>query len=349
MTGSIGRKCGLFGQSARSSRARVVVGLYLILLAGSAGTWLWAFALFSDSRALIGTAVLAYVLGLRHAVDADHIAAIDNVIRKLVQQGLKPISVGLYFSLGHSTVVALACFGIALASVSLRENFAAAREIGKLMGTGISAGFLFAIALTNIVTLTAVWRDFRRARAGAAVEATALLPVGLMGRLLKRLVAIVSHPWQMLPLGFLLGLGFDTASEVGVLGISAGQASHAAQFWAIMVFPILFAAGMTMIDTTDGLLMVGAYGWALKQPARKLTYNFIITAFSVLVAVVIGALELLELVGDRFTLTGGFWNWVGNASHHSGAIGCGIVAALIASWTISYFLTRHGSRLATRL
>jgi high-affinity nickel-transport protein len=319
---------------------RRVVGIYGLLLVGNVAAWLWAVMLFGDNPVLIGTAVLAYVLGLRHAVDADHIAAIDNVTRKLMQQGRKPASVGLFFSLGHSTVVALACAVIAVTSVGLRARFASLREIGTLVGTGVSASFLFIIALANIVTLVSVWRTLRRARAGAGE--TASLPGGLLTRILKPMMAVISRPEQMYPLGFLFGLGFDTASEVGLLGISASQASHAVPLWTIMVFPALFTAGMSLVDTTDGLMMVGAYGWALVKPMRKLVYNLTITLFSILVALIIGALEALNLIADRFALSGGFWRWVGDLNDHFGAMGCAIIGSLLACWLFSALLFRSG-------
>jgi high-affinity nickel-transport protein len=321
----------------RPSRQRLI-GVYALLAAGNAGAWLWAHALFGSNPVLIGTAVLAYVLGLRHAVDADHIAAIDNVTRKLVQQGEKPATVGLYFSLGHSTVVALACGAIAVTSVSLRAHFAAMRAIGATLGTGISASFLFIIALANIITLLSIWRSVRRARAGEEVDAA--LPGGPLSRFLRPLMNVIARPWQMYPLGFLFGLGFDTASEVGLLGISASQASHAVPLWTIMVFPALFTAGMSLVDTSDGVMMTGAYSWALIRPMRKLIYNFTITLFSILVALIIGVLEALNLIASHFALSGGFWRWVGNLNDHFGALGCAIVGAMLVCWAFSSLLSR---------
>jgi high-affinity nickel-transport protein len=319
---------------------RRILTVYTLLLVGNAAAWLWGAALFAGNPVLIGTAVLAYVLGLRHAVDADHIAAIDNVTRKLMQQGQKPATVGLWFSLGHSTVVALACAAIAMTSVALRAHFAALRDIGTLVGTGVSASFLFIIALANIVTLISVWRAFRRARSGERAKSDDALSGGILTRVLKPMMAVIARPEQMYPLGFLFGLGFDTASEVGLLGISASQASHAVPLWTIMVFPALFTAGMSLIDTTDGLFMVGAYGWALVRPMRKLVYNLTITLFSILVALIIGALEALNLIADRFALTGAFWKWVGDLNDHFGAIGCAIIIALLACWAFSAALSR---------
>jgi high-affinity nickel-transport protein len=328
LAGAFGRRC-LF--------------LYALMLAGNAAAWAWAFALFGGNPVLIGTAVLAYVLGLRHAVDADHIAAIDNVTRKLTAQGKRPASTGLFFSLGHSTVVALACAVIAMTSVSLHNRFTALREIGGVVGTGISAGFLFVIALANIVTLAGVWRAFHSG-SGEIVA----LPGGPFSRILRPLMAVVARPAQMYPLGFLFGLGFDTASEVGLLGISASQASHAVPLWTIMVFPALFTAGMSLVDTSDGILMTGAYGWAQVRPRRKLAYNFAITLFSILVALIIGVLETLNLIASHFALTGGFWRWVGDINGHSGAIGCAIILTLLSCWALSSLLSRRAPAGAAR-
>jgi high-affinity nickel-transport protein len=320
---------------------RRLIGIYTLLLGGNIGAWAWAHALFGNNPVLIGTAVLAYVLGLRHAVDADHIAAIDNVTRKLVAQGEKPATVGLYFSLGHSTVVALACAVIAVTSVGLNAHFATLRAMGAVVGTGVSAVFLFVIALANIVTLSAIWRSFRHSGRGNDTEIP--LPGGPFSRLLRPLMGVIARPWQMYPLGFLFGLGFDTASEVGLLGISASQASHAVPLWTIMVFPALFTAGMSLIDTTDGLMMTGAYSWASVRPQRKLVYNFTVTLFSILVALIIGALEALNLVANRFALNGPFWRWVGDLNEHFGAIGCAIIVALLGCWALSSVLARTHS------
>jgi high-affinity nickel-transport protein len=325
-----------------------VLAIYAGLLAGNVGAWLWALTLFRGNPILVGTAILAYVLGLRHAVDADHIAAIDNVTRKLMQQDQKPASVGLYFSLGHSTVVILACGVIAMTSVTLQSHFAALRDLGGLIGTGVSASFLFVIALANIVTLASVWRSFERARMGGRVAAPEPLAGGLLSRVLRPVMAFISKPWHMYPLGFLFGLGFDTATEIGLLGISASQASHAIPLWTIMVFPALFTAGMSLIDTTDGLVMVGAYGWAFVAPMRKLVYNLTITLFSILVALIIGALEALNLIAGRFGLNSGPWRWISGLNDHFGAIGCAIILALLACWAFSAFLSRYGGESDVR-
>jgi high-affinity nickel-transport protein len=215
------------------------------------------------------------------------------------------------------------------------------RAVGETLGTSISAGFLFVIALANIVTLGSIWRTFRRARAGDDVGGT--LPGGPFSRLLRPMMSVITRPWQMYPLGFLFGLGFDTASEVGLLGISANQASHAVPLWTIMIFPALFTAGMSLVDTTDGLLMTSAYSWVLIKPIRKLVYNFTVTLFSILVALIIGALEVLNLIANHFALNGSFWHWVGDLNDHFGVIGCAIILAMLVCWVLSSLLSRTNS------
>jgi nickel/cobalt transporter (NiCoT) family protein len=236
--------------------------------------WLWALIAFHDYPVLIGTAFLAYTFGLRHAVDADHIAAIDNVTRKLMQEGKRPVSVGFFFALGHSTIVVLASAVIALATVSLQDRFESFREIGGLLGTLISVLFLFLVAAANIGVLCSVYRTFQNVRRGAAYREEDLDHLlgqrGLLGRVFRPMFRLVSRSWHMYPLGLLFGLGFDTATEVAVLGIAAVEASRGLPIWSIMVFPALFTAGMSLIDSTDGVLMLGAYGWAFNKPIRKL-------------------------------------------------------------------------------
>jgi high-affinity nickel-transport protein len=315
------------------SFSRRLILLYAALLAGNAAAWAWAFALFGGNAALMGTALLAYALGLRHAVDADHIAAIDNTTRKLVQDGQRPLGVGLYFSLGHSSVVALASAAIALASLHL-GRLEWLHGIGATIGTAVSASFLFLIAAANIVTLMGILKAMR---GNGDLPA---LPGGPLGRMLKPLMRLVSRSWHLYPLGFLFGLGFDTASEIGLLGISAAQASHAVPFWSIMVFPALFTAGMSLIDTTDGVLMTGAYGWALLKPARKLVYNLTVTLFSILVALVIGALEALNLLAGRMAWDGPLWRFIAGLNAHFGALGFATILGLTACWAASVLMAK---------
>jgi len=272
-----------------------LIRIYILLIVINIAVWSWALLTFRDHPLLLGTALLAYSFGLRHAVDADHIATIDNVTRKLMQKGKRPVSVGFWFAIGHSTVVILLALVIVLTTTAISEHFDALKGFGNIVGTLVSTLFLFLIAAMNLVILANVWNAFRRVRAGGAFAEQdfdlLLNNRGLLARLLRPLFGLVSRSWHMLPLGFLFGLGFDTATEVGLLGISATQAGQGTSIWSIMVFPALFAAGMSLIDTTDGVLMRGAYNWAFVRPIRKLYYNLVITAVSVVVAVLIGGID----------------------------------------------------------
>ena len=299
-----------------------LVGVYVILAVANIAAWLWALVAFHDYPVLVGTALLAYTFGLRHAVDADHIAAIDNVTRKLMQEGQRPIGVGFFFSLGHSTVVVLASTAIALTTSALEGRFESFKLVGGVIGTLVSAFFLFLVAAANFLILRSVYRTFQGVRRGAAFVEEDLNHLlarrGLLGRLFRPLFRFVTRSWHMYPLGFLFGLGFDTATEIGVLGISAAEVSKGLPIWSIMVFPALFTAGMSLIDTTDGVLMLGAYGWAFAKPIRKLYYNLTITFISVLVAVLIGGIEVLGLLADQLNLTGPFWEFIGALNDNFG-------------------------------
>ena len=323
-----------------------VVGLYVLLIAFNVAAWAWALIAFRDYPVLLGTAMLAYGFGLRHAFDADHIAAIDNVTRKLMQDGRRPIGVGLFFSLGHSTIVVALSVAIAGTASALQTRFDAFRFVGGVVGTLVSAFFLFAIAAMNLLVLVSVYRTFVTVKNGGRFVAEDLDLVlsnrGLLGRLFRRFFAAIGRSWQMYPLGVLFGLGFDTATEVGLLGISATQASQGLSIWSILVFPALFTAGMTLLDTTDSILMLGAYGWAFVKPIRKLYYNLTITAVSVMVAAIVGGLETLNLVGDQLGLSdgGGFWGAVGALNDNFGTLGYLIVGLFVLAWAVSWVVYR---------
>jgi nickel/cobalt transporter (NiCoT) family protein len=322
------------------------LAVYALLLAANFGAWAWAFSAFHAYPILLGTAALAYSFGLRHAFDADHIAAIDNVTRKLMQQGQRPVGVGLYFSLGHSTIVVGLTIAIALTATALQDRFAAFKTFGAVAGTLVSALFLFAIAAANVTVLVSVWRSFSAVRRGERfVEEDldlALAGRGLMARLFRGLFRVVRQSWQMYPIGLLFGLGFDTATEVGLLGVSATQAAQGLSIWSILVFPALFTAGMTLLDTTDSVVMLGAYGWAFAKPIRKLYYNLTITAASVAVAVIVGGLETLNLIGGHFGLTerAGFWGAVGALNDNFGTLGYVVVGVFIFAWLVSAIIYR---------
>jgi high-affinity nickel-transport protein len=335
----------LFSDAGGNLRNKVT-GIYTLLFAANIATWGWALVALKDFPILLGTAVLAYSFGLRHALDVDHIAAIDNVTRKLMQREKQPVAVGLFFSLGHSTVVFALTVAIAITATAFQTQFESFKMVGGVVGTLVSAFFLFAIALANIIVLFSVYRTFRTVKNGGRYvdEDLDLMLAnrGLLGRVFRRFFRLIEWSWQMYPLGVLFGLGFDTATEVGLLGIAATQASHGLSIWSILVFPALFMAGMTLVDTTDSILMLRAYGWAFVKPIRKLYYNLTITAVSVVVAVVVGGLEVLNLVGDQLGLTerGGFWGAIGSLSDNFGVLGVAIIGIFIAAWLISYVVYR---------
>jgi high-affinity nickel-transport protein len=335
----------LFNDKQENIRGKVIA-VYLLLFIFNAAAWLWAVIAFGRYPILLGTAALAYSFGLRHAFDADHIAAIDNVTRKLMQEGRRPVGVGLFFSLGHSTIVVALTIAIAITATALQDRFEAFKSFGGIVGTLVSALFLFAIAIANIIVLASVWRTFQTVKGGGRfVEEDLDLMLanrGLLGRLFRRFFRLIERSWQMFPLGVLFGLGFDTATEVGLLGVSATQASQGLSIWSILVFPALFTAAMTLIDTTDSILMLGAYGWAFIKPIRKLYYNLTITAVSVIVAVIVGGLETLNLIGDQLGLTdgGGFWGAIGSLNDNFGMLGYLIVGVFLAAWAISYVVYR---------
>jgi nickel/cobalt transporter (NiCoT) family protein len=325
---------------------RKVAGIASLLIGANVLAWVWALIAFRHYPVLVGTAFLAYTFGLRHAVDADHIAAIDNVTRKLMQEGKRPLTVGLFFSLGHSTVVVLASVGVALAAGALEGRLDSFKMVGSVIGTVVSALFLFLVAAANLLILLSVYRTFRHVRRGGAfVEDTLdhlLSQRGVLGRLFRPMFRLVTRSWHMYPLGFLFGLGFDTATEIGLLGISAVEASRGLPIWSIMVLAALFTAGMTLVDTTDGIVMLGAYGWAFTKPIRKLYYNLTITFVSVLVAVLIGGIEALGLLAGQLRLEGPFWNLIGTLNENFGSLGYLIIAVFIGSWLISIAVYRLG-------
>jgi len=333
----------VFSDGATDMRGKLF-GIYAILVIANLLAWAWAFIAFRPHPVLLGTAFLAYTFGLRHAVDADHIAAIDNVTRKLMQSGKRPVSVGFFFALGHSTIVVLASLGVAATTAMLQYRFAGLRDVGGLIGTGISALFLFAVALANIVILGGVYRTFQRVRHGGSyVEEDfdqLLAQRGLLARLYRPVFRFVTRSWHMYPLGILFGLGFETATEIAILDISAAEVSRGLSAWSVMVFPALFTAGMSLVDTTDGVLMLGAYGWAFARPIRKLYYNLTITSVSVLVALIVGGIEVLGLIGGQLGLGGPFWGFVGALNDNFGTLGYLIIAIFALSWIVSAVIYR---------
>jgi len=333
----------VFSDSNTQIRARLF-GIYGVLIGINVIAWVWALLAFHDHPVLLGTALLAYSFGLRHAVDADHIAAIDNVTRKLMQEKKRPVSVGFFFSLGHSSVVVLASLGVALATSAMQDRMEGFKAVGGLIGTSVSALFLLIIALMNLVILRSIYKSWRHVRQGGAYVDDdfdlLLANRGFLARIFRPLFRLVTRSWHMFPLGFLFGLGFDTSTEVALLGISATQASQGLSPWSIMVFPLLFSAGMSLVDTLDGHLMLGAYGWAYMKPIRNIYYNMTITLVSVVVAVVIGTIEALGLLSDQLALKGPLWDVIGNLNDHFGTLGYIIIGIFVVSWALSVLLYR---------
>src|SRR5438309_1421047 len=303
-----------------------VIGCGLLLLYG------W------NHPAFLGLGGLAYTFGLRHAFDADHISAIDNTTRKLLQSGHKPVGVGFFFSLGHSTVVFLIAVALGLAVRTIVQGVIGdngeLRNIGGAVGTIVSGGFLVLIGLLNLLILVDIIRVYRRMRAGqydrTGLE-NELLAGGLMTRIFGRLFRVIDHSWQMYPIGFLFGLGFDTASEVALLAISAGAAAQGLPFTAVISLPLIFAAGMSLMDTTDGAFMSKAYSWAFASPIRKVFYNLTVTALSVFVALFVGVVELSQIFIHIAGLHGTVWDAVANFDL-IGKAGYVIVGAFVLAW-----------------
>jgi nickel/cobalt transporter (NiCoT) family protein len=328
----------------QGSLRRRVVGIYTVLAIFNSGAWIWAFIAFHAHPLLLSTGLLAYGFGLRHAVGADHIAAIDNVTRKLMQDGQRPVTVGRFFALGHSAVVLLVAAAIAATAAALESRVEAWKGVGGILSTSVSALFLFLIAAMNIVILRGVWRAFGKVRRGEPYDNDDLDLLlnsrGWLARLFRPLFRFVSKPLWMLPLGFLFGLGFDTATEVSLLGLSASQASQGMSIGAVLVFPVLFAAGMSLVDTTDGVPMLGAYDWAFVRPIRKLYYNLTITLVSIVVALGIGGIETLGLFADQFSLKGGFWDVIGKLNDNFNNLGFIIIGVFIVAWVASFVIYR---------
>jgi nickel/cobalt transporter (NiCoT) family protein len=277
--------------------------------------------------ALAGLGTLAYTFGLRHAFDADHIAAIDNTTRTFLQERKRPLGIGFFFSLGHSSVVLALTAGLAVGAATVKARIPSFQHWGGYVGAGVSGTFLWVIGILNLLVLLDIVRISRELRGGTLDEERLeqrLLDRGLMSRLfLGKVAGRIRASWQMFPLGFLFGLGFDTATEVGLLAISAGVATNHVPFLAVLSLPILFAAGMSLMDTADGAFMSHAYTWAFSNPVRRVYYNLTVTTLSVLVALGIGTIELLQVVGAD-------WSWLDGLDF--GTLGYGIVALFVLTW-----------------
>jgi nickel/cobalt transporter (NiCoT) family protein len=295
----------------------------------------------------LGTGILAYTLGMRHAFDADHIAAIDNTTRKLVGEGKRPLSVGFFFSLGHSSVVfALAVllnFGIRALDDQVRNGQSALHNVTGIIGTGVSGTFLYLIAALNVIVLAGIVKVFREMRRGAYNDEELeeqLAKRGLMNRILGPLARRVDAPWKIYPVGVLFGLGFDTATEVALLVLAGSAVVSGLPFYAILSLPILFAAGMCLFDTADGCFMNFAYDWAFARPVRKVYYNLTITGLSVFVAFFIGTVEILSLIGQEYRLGGGFWDFMGSLNINKA--GFVVVGVFVVTWAVALAIWHFG-------
>ncbi len=297
---------------------------------------------------LLGMALLSYTFGLRHAFDVDHIAAIDNTVRKLLQKDKEPVGVGFFFSLGHSTVVFIMIVLLAFSIHWAEHEMPRFQEIGSLIGTVVSGLFLLIIGLLNAFVLLDLQKAFLKIRQGVGYEQeldSLLDNRGLITRLIGPLLQLVTKSWHVYPIGFLFGLGFDTASEVALLAISAGAAKHALSIFGILSLPILFSAGMSLMDTADGFFMVHAYNWAFRTPLRKIYYNLTVTSLSVLAALFIGFIELVQSFSKWRHLDQGFWKWM-NALNMNG-LGFVLVGLFLVTWVISFLLWK-GLKLEER-
>ena len=318
-----------------------IISVYVFLVLFNLVAWGSALAASTAYPIMLPTAFLAYTFGLRHAVDADHIAAIDNSTRTMMQDGQRPVGVGLFFALGHSTVVVALTLLVAI-SAGIISDIPAAQQIGGLIGTAVSATFLIVIGIINLVVLVGVYRMFRQVSAGGSYSEESLAAFldsrGLLARLLRPVLRAIRKTWHMYPLGVLFGLGFDTASEVALLGLAATSGAGHIPVLVILILPVLFAAGMCTVDTTDGILMLRAYGWAYVKPIRKLYYNLNITLVSVIIAFGVGGFEILTLVAAQVGLTGGIWDAV--AGVDPGLVGIAIIVILLGSWGLSTLVYR---------
>jgi high-affinity nickel-transport protein len=326
----------------------VVIGLHLLgfflLIAVIAPRH---YQLGASGAFAAGTGVTAYTLGMRHAFDADHISAIDNTTRKLMADGKRPMSVGFFFSLGHSTIVFMLAFlfaiGIKALGGPVKDDNSQLHNVTNWIGTGVSGTFLYVIAALNVVILLGIIRVFGEMRSGNYDEAQLehqLNSRGLMNRIFGRFTKTITKPWQMYPVGVLFGLGFDTATEVALLFLAAGAAGAGLPFYAILCLPVLFAAGMSLLDTIDGSFMNFAYGWAFSKPVRKVFYNITITGLSVMVALVIGTIELGGILAQHLDAQGSFWSWFENININE--LGFIIVGMFLATWVVALSIWRFG-------
>jgi nickel/cobalt transporter (NiCoT) family protein len=294
----------------------------------------------------VGLGVTAYTLGMRHAFDADHIAAIDNTTRKLMADRQRPLSVGFWFSLGHSSIVFALCvllgLGVRALAGQVEDESSTLQQVTGLIGTSVSGIFLYVIGIINLVVLVGILRIFRRMRRGSFDEAALeeqLNNRGLLNRILAGATRAVTRPWQMYPIGLLFGLGFDTATEISLLVLAGGAAAFALPWYAVLTLPVLFAAGMSLLDTIDGCFMNFAYGWAFSKPVRKVYYNITITGLSVAVALVIGTIELVSILTQKLAIRSGPLAAIGNLDLNY--VGYVIVGLFVVTWVVALLIWRY--------
>jgi nickel/cobalt transporter (NiCoT) family protein len=301
--------------------------------------WLCAWAICEGRPALLGTALLAYGLGLRHAVDADHIAAIDNATRKMMEGGGRPVTLGMFFSLGHSTVVFGLTAGVAAAAATFTALMEPVRAFVSVIGAGLSSLFLVAVAAANLKTFFMLGRALLSERTAPAAHSYAAQPGGLMTRWLGPVSSCVTKSWHMLIVGFVFGLSFETASEISLLGLSVSEMTNGLSPWMILTFPALFAAGMSVLDAADGALMVGIYGWALSRPDRRLVYNIVITGLSVFVALLVAGVGLAGMIAGRDRDSdGAVWRSLSEIDMNT--LGYVVVFVFTAAWLIAVVVGR---------
>ena len=322
---------------SRSEKINIAI-IFITLISITAFGFSAAFFIGKIAVVLAGLGIVAYVFGLRHGVDADHIAAIDNTTRKLMQEGKRPITVGMWFSLGHSTIVVALIVGLIIATRTVTANIPALQSAGAVVGTLVSGSFLWIIGFINAVIVIGMYKIFQTLKQGKLNQQeldNLLENRGFMNRFFRPLFKMISKPWHIYPVGLLFGLGFDTASEIALIAISVGiGVSTSIPLYYVLILPLLFTCGMVTVDTADGIAMRVAYGWAFLNPVRKIYYNLTVTVISVVVAWAIGTIELLQVLSNELNLDGIFWTWLNSLNFEM--IGFGIIFIFISSWLISY-------------
>ena len=327
---------------SRNEKIRITL-IFAVLLTITVIGFSAAFIIGQTAFVLAGLGAVAYVFGLRHGVDADHIAAIDNTTRKLMQEGKRPITVGMWFSLGHSTVVVALIIVFILTSRAIAAEIPALESTGALIGTLVSGSFLWIIGFINAIILISIYKIFQTLKEGKINQGdldTLLEKRGFMNRFFRPLFKIISKPWHIYPVGLLFGIGFDTASEIALIAISVGiGVSNSVPIYYVLILPLLFTCGMVTVDTADGVAMRLAYGWAFLNPIRKIYYNLTVTIISVLVAWAIGTAELLQVLSTELNFSGFFWSWVKSLDFE--IMGFGVIAIFAVSWAVSFGYWRY--------